>query len=106
MEGGLKIQDRRACMKEVEYKDDRGRLFKVLIPDGDPIERARHGIVVGPPELDDLGLPESVMVELHNQLYYRGLFTFVEVNKRRMDVIGALQAALSVNVNKIIEIYR
>lgn len=93
-------------MKEVEYTDDRGRLFKVLIPESDNVEKARHGIVIGPPELDDLGLPESVMIALHNQLYYRGLFTLKEVNRRRMDVIGALQAALGVNVERIINIYK
>ncbi len=93
-------------MREVEYTDDRGRLFRVLLPESDPIERARHGIVIGPPELDDLGLPESVMVELHNQLYHRGLLTYREATKRRMDVIGALQAAMMVNVEKILNLYR
>ena len=93
-------------MKEVEYTDDRGRLFRVLISDTDTIDRARHGIVIGPPELDDLGLPESVMVSLHNQLYYRGLYSIREANKRRMDVVGALQAAMMLNVEKILSIYR
>lgn len=93
-------------MKEVEYTDDRGRLFRVLIPETDNIERARHGIVIGPPELDDLDLPERVMVELHNQLYHRGLFSIQEANKRRMDVVGALQAAMMVDVERILNIYR
>lgn len=92
-------------MRSVTYKDPDGRLFKVLLPNDVPDTQAQYGIVVGPAELMDLSLPPEVEVRLNNQLFYRNLFTLAEVRKRPQDVIAALQAALKVDYQKVVEAY-
>lgn len=90
-------------MDEVVYTDELGRKFKVVVPQGGDPE---FGVVIGPPYLDGLELPDSVMVRLHNELFYRRLFTLADVRRRPIDVDGALRAALKLDVQKILEAYR
>lgn len=93
-------------MRNVTYKDRKGRLFKVIMPDNAQDDHIEFGIFVGPPLLTALSLPRDVEVKLHNELYARGLFTKQDVIKRRNDVIGALQSALAIHVEKIVELYK
>ena len=76
-----------------------------MLPDNAPDTDASLGMFVGPPPLTDLSLPDDVEVELHNQLFARRIFTVADVKARPMDVFAALQAALKVETNKIIELY-
>lgn len=92
-------------MKFVTYKDTMGRLFKVSLPDDAPDSDAMFGIVVGPPELDALGLPPDIEVRLNNQLFTRGIFTPLDAKRRREDITNALIAALKVDTNRLIELY-
>lgn len=86
----------------VEYKDTEGRLFKVQVPNGvDP----KFGVVIGPPFLDNLNLPHAIAVKLHNELYYRGLYTCNDIRNRRQDVMGAIQAAVKLTIEGVIESY-
>lgn len=77
----------------------------MLVPVGRE-EDAEMGIILGPPDTRSLGLPEEVDVILHNNLCDRGLLVWDDVRKRPMEIIAALQAALSVNGTKITNMYR
>lgn len=78
----------------------------MLLPEGAPDVDAPMGLRLGPPSLEALDLPEDVEVRLHNQLFARGLFTELDVKRRRLDIFGALQAALKVDVRRVAELYR
>lgn len=92
-------------MREAIYKDAEGRKFKVLLPDDSGDDEAEYGIPIGPPDLSELGLPLSIEVKLNNQLFARGLFKKEDLKKRRQDLLGALQSALSIDANKIEALY-
>ena len=92
-------------MREASYTDDEGRQWAVQLPDGVPESDAEMGIPLGPPSLAPLGLPLEFEVKLHNQLFGRRLFTHRDVKARRMDILGALQAALKVDIVAIAHLY-
>lgn len=92
-------------LREVEYKDPEGRLFRVLIPENDPDDAASRGIVLGPPRLTDLNLPLSFEVRLHNELYHRSLIEKKDVLQRRQDILGAIQAAARTDIERIFQLY-
>jgi len=92
-------------MRQVSYEDIKGRLWMVSLPDGMPDNDASMGIPIGPPSLEPLGLPEEVEVRIHNQLFHRRLFTLRDIKMRRRDVFGALQAALKVDTQSIVNLY-
>jgi hypothetical protein len=77
----------------------------VLLPDTSPDSEAHMGLVVGPPCLDSLGLPKATQTALHNELFNRGLFSVVDVAKNPRDVMGALQAALKIDAERIKNAY-
>ena len=94
-------------MRRIDYKDSRG--FKTVreIQDDDPDSRARYGIVVGPPEFDGLdSLSEEVRVRLNNELFHRGIITLKDAMRRRGEVMNALQSALRVDVEMILQAYQ
>ena len=93
-------------MREASYTDDEGRQWAVRVPDGVPDADASLGIPLGPPSLESLGLPLEFEVRLHNQLCARRLFTFRDMKTRRMEIMGALQAALKVDIMAIAALYR
>lgn len=86
-------------------KDKEGRITIVEVPDDAPSSHDRYGIEIGPPDLSELGLPPEIEVRLNNELYHRGIITRNDAIKRRNDVLGALQAALKIHVQKVIEAY-
>lgn len=92
-------------MREVKYVDSLGRRFKVSLPDDLSDDDAKHGIIIGPPILDGLGLPVQLEVELHNQLYERGIFTLREAKARRSELVSALQRVLAIDADKILEAF-
>ena len=87
------------------YVDPKGRHYKVLVPDGAPIDTWSRGIVIGPPDTDSLGLSEEVSTRLHNELFNRGIITAADANTRRLDVQSALQYAMRVDAQSIINLY-
>lgn len=88
-------------MKQVNTEID-GRMYVVQVPD-DELDYSR-GLVVGPPDLDVLELPQDITDRLHNELFVRGLIT--KKRLQREQVFAALQAALQVSTEKIIALYR
>lgn len=86
----------------VDYKDERGRSHRVEMPDGAEEMSPELGIPVGPPDIvDGLELPEPFATRLHNELFARGLFDEKSLRKNMNGLVGALQAALRVDVQMI-----
>lgn len=77
----------------------------MYLPNDVPEEQAVKGIPIGPPSLEPLGLPVAFDVALHNQLFHRKLFTPRDVRLRRRDVMSAIQAALKVDTERIVQLY-
>jgi hypothetical protein len=82
-------------MREVDYTDDSGRIWRVRVPDDCPEELYPSGIVVGPPAgLDDWltehGWPETYRIAIHNALHSRGLLTAKDVLQRGKEVQAVL----------------
>lgn len=77
------------------------RKYKALTDGSD------NAIIIGPPEglVDDLDLPEPFASNLHNVLYARGVFTYRDVVRNPRNLQGALQEALSLDVQKLTEAY-
>lgn len=91
-------------MKEIIHTDEKGRKYKVLIDSsmGDELS-----IIIGPPVdlVDELDLPEPFATRLHNNLCDRGIFTFKDLSVNNRAVQGALQEALSIDVQRLAEAY-
>jgi hypothetical protein len=77
------------------------RKYQVL-GDGD----GNH-IIVGPPEglVETLGLTEPFATTLHNILYDRGMFNFTIVARNSKNLVGALQEALNLDVQRLTEAF-
>lgn len=64
------------------------------------------GIPVGPPDVvDALGIPEPLATRLHNQLHRRGLFTLADARRKQGGLLGALQAALKVDAQIMMQAF-
>lgn len=86
-----------------DYEDQLGRKFKVLVKDEN--DDPAYGHILGPPFLDELELPEEIMVRLHNELFARNIITKKDARRRLSDIVGALMSALKVDATKIAELY-
>lgn len=91
--------------REIVYTDPYGRRFRVLIPAGAPDSEAEHGMILGPPILEDLGLPIEAEVRLHNQLEARGIIYRRDAERRPGEIVAALQAALKVDAQRVQALY-
>ena len=93
-------------MRIIDYVDDRGRKYKVELPDGAPDADAEMGIFIGPADVvDNLGFPEPFATRLHNELYARGLLTLENVQANSRELQAALQAALKVDIQTLYTAY-
>lgn len=91
--------------KFVNYEDTKGRLSIREIPDDKPLAHARYGVLVGPPDLSSLNLPEEVEVRLNNELFNRGLLTLSDARRRPAELEAALKAALKLDVQALMAAY-
>lgn len=91
-------------MKESQYQDKVGRWWKVLVPDNSK-GGISQGIPIGPPSLEGLGLPESIEIAIHNELFARRIFISVDIKRNRADVLAAIQGALKIDSQKILDLY-
>lgn len=92
-------------LKEVDWVDEEGRIWRTLIPQSVSDSEAQRGVPIGPPSLEDLELPLTLEVRLHNQLHARRLFTIKDVKARRRDVVGALLAVFKIDAQRIVGLY-
>lgn len=89
-------------MEHAEWTDPKtGRKYQVLR------DNAGNELVIGPPEglVDVLHLPEPFATQLHNVLYARGLWNSAAVKTDPRALLGALQEALMLDVQKLTEAY-
>ncbi len=98
------IGDGGTALIEVEYVDDDGFKWLVLIPEDDKSHPER-GIVVGPPDFAFLELSPDIHKRLHNGMYDRGLIRFSDIRGRGQQVFAAVQAAYRVDVARVTEAY-
>ena len=89
----------------IEYKDEEGRKYLVELPE-EHQDMPESGIVIGPPDLSELGLPIEYEVKLNNQLYDRKLFKLADVRRRPEDIDAALKAIFHLDVRKIRNLYK
>lgn len=93
-------------MKQAHWSDERGRQYRVMLPDDASETEAPMGIPLGPPDaVDFLELPEPFATRLHNNLYDRGLYRASDVRKNPQALFGALQSALRVDIHLLMQAY-
>jgi len=90
-------------LKNYTYTDERGLNWIMKAPTE---AEASIGIPVGPPDLAELGLPESIEKRLNAELFSRRLITLRDVRARPNEVYAALQRAYKIDATKIINLYR
>lgn len=89
-------------MEQAEWVDPKNDRKYRVYRDG-----TGNDIIVGPPEgmVDTLKLPEPFATTLHNILYDRGLFNSAAVSKDPRALIGALQEAMNLDVQRLTEAF-
>ncbi len=89
-------------MQIVEHVDEFGRKYKAYSDGSD-----EGVVIIGPPEglVDELELPEPFATRLHNIFYVRGFINYEDVVKAKNGLMGALQEALSIDVQKLNETF-
>lgn len=92
---------RRATHREAD-----GGEYTVWMPADAPPAMTAFGTRLGPPPLDELGLPDDTRVRLQNQLNARGILTYDDLRRRRSEAINAIQAAFRVDVNALEVLYK
>lgn len=81
-----------------------GKSYKAIVPDDAPPEHWAYGIVIGPPDFEEV-LPYDLAYRLHQELFVRGLITFEDVRHRNQELLAAWQSALKYDAGKIYEMY-
>jgi len=87
-------------MERIIHLDEKGRKYSAL-SNGEGMV-----IIIGPPDemVDSLNLPEPFATKLHNVLFERGIFDY-KTASRGQALVGALQEALLVDAQKLLEAY-
>jgi len=87
-------------MERIVYTDEKGRNYDAWKSGENMV------VIIGPPEgvVDVLALPEPFATRLHNCLHARGVFS-QRVASRPNVLLGALQDALSLDVQRLNEAY-
>lgn len=94
-------------MREVDYQDERGRKYRVGLPEGVPDSEADKGVPIGPPDVvDELGLPDVFATRLHNALFKHELWNVNIVRGKPKILFSILQQTLKVDVQLIMEAFR
>lgn len=88
-------------MEKIEHVDELGRKYQAFSNGEGQV------IIIGPPSglVDELGLPEPFATNLHNILYARGIYNYAAANKAQKEMIGALQEALQLDSQKLMEMF-
>ena len=93
-------------IKRVAFEDERGRKYLSEIPVDMDDGQAHLGVILGPPDVvDRLALPEPLATRLHNELFRRELWNYKEIQKQPNALLGALQAALLTDVQRLTTAY-
>lgn len=94
-------------MKLTDYEDERGRKYRVRLPDSASEKDAEMGVPVGPPDVvEALGLPEPFATRLHNMLFDHQLWSLKAVRKKPKLLFHILQRALKVDIQLLMHAFR
>ena len=87
-------------MNQIVHTDSKGRRYRAF-------KNGEDVIVSGPPEglVDSLKLPEPFATKLHNILYDRGIYTFADISRNPNNLKGALQEALTLDMQILSEAF-
>lgn len=87
-------------MEKTVHIDEKGRKYEAWKGEGG------LDIIIGPPEsvVDVLGLPEPFATNLHNVLFSRRIINQMDAGRPNA-LLGALQEALSIDVQRLHEAY-
>ena len=87
-------------MEKIITTDEKGRKYYAWKGEGG------LDIIIGPPEgaVDILELPEPFATNLHNVLFARGIMNQKDASRPNA-LLGALQEALSIDVQRLNEAY-
>lgn len=72
-----------------------------------PDEQQGAFVIIGPPEglVESLGVQEPFATTLHNILYDRRLYTYKDVAANQKVAYGALQEALNIDAQRLVQAY-
>lgn len=94
-------------MRVVDYADERGRKYRVRLPNGVSDSEAAKGVPIGPPDIADfLEWPEPLATRLHNALFDYELWDVHVARKNPKLLFGMLQRVLKVDVQILMEAFR
>lgn len=91
--------------KQVDWTDERGMKHRVTLPSRANNDSAPRGILVGPPDLSTLRLPEDIEVKLSNELASRGLFQYSDISRHRDQAQAAILASIRLDVDLLMAAY-
>lgn len=88
-------------MDSIEHIDEKGRRYRAYA------DQSGNIIILGPPEglVDSLNLPEPFATTLHNVLYARGILNYDAAVRAGNALMGALQEALVLDVQRLTEAF-
>jgi hypothetical protein len=89
-------------MKIVMWTDSLGRKHRSVLQEHMPATRPKEGYLSDPPDIRELNWDELV-IELHNELVNRGLFTYEDIVHSQN---GLTAAILRVFRKKVKDLYR
>jgi len=88
-------------MEIAVYTDEKGRNYDTFM------NASGMMVTIGPPEglIDSLKLPEPFATNLHNALHRRKILNYRNASAHSKELMGALQEALLVDVQRLNEAY-
>lgn len=90
--------------RPVEWKDSDGCRYVSRLPEYEPDGNARLGLLIGPPDLTALNLPDDIRVRLNHELVDRGLLTIDDMRQHRADLDRALMRALRLSSEALLQV--
>jgi len=88
--------------RRVQWTDGDGCWYISLLPNYEPDSNARMGLLLGPPDLRPMGLPDDIRVRLNHELVHRDILTTQDASRRRSDVLAAIRSALLVDTERLL----
>jgi len=90
--------------RRVQWTDDDGCWYISLLPNYEPDSNARMGLLLGPPDLRPLELPDDIRVRLNHELVHREILTTQDASNRRADVLAAIRSALRIDTERLLNL--
>lgn len=79
-------------MKQLLYIDKEGYKWISQLPDTASIDEISQGVLIGPPEFRNY--QKEFAIKLHNELFDRGIYTYLQAKANRQGIMQAIQSVL------------